>query len=1137
MCGYAIIKLRTEFSAAPFFTRKETFALAKAKVFFMPWKRLCSALLSASLLLPCAAVIASEQPVKEEVLPAEIAPAPDGARAILSMTFDDGDYNTAVWLDSEFEKYGLSGSCMMIVGRNIANTYDPTNAQYLKWRNLYAKGRLEPQSHTMTHDPIPSESWATGGNAKYIYNNTQAKYKYELIDSRDLLRRYFPDQNILTLATSNNTLSSWTFDAEADGTLKKDANNNYIKLQDGGATAVARRTYYAVRQGARGLQSLSPDTVSDGAGSWRSLYMHRFSDAGIEAGKAWIDDAVAKGGWLITLSHGITATSGDYNMADADAFFAHAAKYVASGELWCGTFSEATRYVRERQNATVRAVATGSGFRVGVTLAETTADGLPLPADVFNYPLTVNVEVPAGIRAASYVEDGVTRYTDAFTADGKNYVAVRVVPGTVVEVTSMKTRTVSLNPTATVTVVSDGTTVTDSLTVSAGNVYTAAKARKVYLKISLADLAEGERVFLPLSVTDAVKGTVYVWGSDNTAWDPAATDPTAYPANAILQYGVDTSAVYGGKALATVQVDGAGDYPVEITEFVTALRAAGKTGATVILTTDTAGGKSEIPLAFDRLTRMPMYSYTQNFEKNDCGLVQAVVETGDLQTVDDTDNRTEGGRRALHMRTSETWQRMFLPFILNRTNTIADTDINNVYTLTMWYKVGRAGSFRIGMADGKNRDTSCDQPKEITVSAEQVGTWQQLTYTFTVTEKMKTGHKNAPYSYLMIMPIKCGQSKSNYVDLWFDDLHVERSDNAGKVLTPTEETTIGADSTHTLSVVADATVKMAGIRKAYSAFRLPAGTRSGTLTFRLPTAAGRFALYAAACGLPAAPDYDHVPAASAGEIPDLTAVYGGKALWEGAADGTEVSLSLPVALLSASEDLTFFLVSTDATDVTFPAPVMSVTYATNEDGFAVTIRNGDDTVILHGFDVTLPGTAPAYFDTNGKLYAAGDLLSLSGNLTLTALCYEQRVGAAFSLTGDVRLRYEAVADAATATYMASLPQGTTCAATGSNGKLTLTGTPEGDGVYAYEFAADIRGTYTMTSALVFTQDGRTFTVTAEHNKEDHQRTLMQVAKAAYADRRTEKSADYPYLTVDGDYSPYGGKDLARMAEYRSYKKD
>ena len=1120
------------------FIRKETSACAEGMVFFMNRKRLCSVLLSVALLLPCVPAIASEQPTTGKVLPAEIAPAPDGARAILSMTFDDGDYDTAVWLDSEFEKYGLAGSCMLIVGKNIADTYDPTNTRYLRWKELFAKGHLEPQSHTMTHDPIPSESWATGNNEKHLRNNTQAKYKYELIDSRDLLRRYFPEQDILTLATSNNTLSTWTVVLGEDGTPKKDAEGNYIKLQDGGATAVARGAYYAVRQGARGLQSLSPDTASDGAGSWRSLYMHRFSDADIEKGKAWIDDAVTKGGWLITLSHGITATSGDYKMADADAFFAHAARYVASGDLWCATFSEATRYVRERQNSTVRAVATEGGFRVGVTLAAMTEDGLPLPADVFNYPLTVNVEVPGDVRAASYVEGGVTRYTDAFTAGGKNYVAVRVVPGTEVEVTSMKTiRTASLNPAAAVTVVSDGATVTDSLTVSAGNVYTAGKARKVYLKLSLSDLTEGGRVFLPLSVTATAKGTVYVWGSDDTAWDPAATDPAAYPANAILQYGVNPSAVFGGKALAEVSVDGAGEYPVEITDFVNALRADGKTEATVILTTDTEGGRCEIPLAFDRLTRIPAYSYTQNFEKNDCGLVQAGVETGDLQTVDDTDNRTEGGSRALHMRTGATYQRMFLPFLLNRENTVTDADIGNAYTLTMWYKVSRAGTFRIGMADGKGRGTACDQPKDVTVSAEQVGTWQKLTYSFTVTETMQTGHKNAPYSYLIIFANGCGQSKSDRVDLWFDDLHVERTDSIGTVPAPTVQTAVGADSTHALSVVADATVKTAGIRKAYAAFRLPAGTRSGTLTLRLPAADGHIALYAVPAGLPDAPDYDNVPAASVGEVPDLSAVFGGKALWEGVADGTEISLALPLDLLSASEDLTLILTSTDATGATFSAPAMSVSYVTNEKEHTVTIRNGSVTTRMSGFDITLPTIASAYFDTEGNLYAAGDVLSPTGDLTLTALRYEQRTGAALSLSGDVRLRYEAVADAATAAYMASLPEGTRCEVTGSDGQRALIGTSAGDGVYTYEFAADRDGDYTMTSALVFTQNGRTFTVAAKHNKKGHRRTLLQVADAAYADRRAQKSADYPYLTADGDYSPYGGKDLARLAEYRRDTKD
>ena len=356
---------------------------------------------------------------------AEILPAKDGAKAILTMTYDDGLLDTAKWVNKENKKYGLKGSCMLVAGRSALTD------NLAEWRALFADGTLEPESHSMTHDAMPAD-WSShyAGNKG---NNIQPKYKYELIDSKTKLEELFPGHAVVGFAPGNNTLSTSSFAVGADGTADLSR-----PLSDGGAQAVANATYYAVRQGKYGLQSLDPASDAN-EGGWYNLKIQWFREwmNGKANGLTWLDDAVGNGGWLIVMCHAIygegagSTGNKDLTTADADKFFARAGSYVASGELWCATLGEATKYIRERQSATAYRKTENGTLHVGLKIDRTTSDGKPLDESVFNYPLTVRVRVPSTWQTVSYELNGETVTATCYVdqTDGQTYANVNVVPG------------------------------------------------------------------------------------------------------------------------------------------------------------------------------------------------------------------------------------------------------------------------------------------------------------------------------------------------------------------------------------------------------------------------------------------------------------------------------------------------------------------------------------------------------------------------------------------------------------------------------------------------------------------------------------------------------------------------------------
>ena len=363
---------------------------------------------------------------------AALTPAKDGAKGILTMTYDDGLLGTAKWVNEKNKIYGTNGSCMMVP--NFHGTEPNYKGNLNEWIALFADGTLEPECHSMTHDLVlPSERWGSYEGSKF--NNIRENYDVELVQSKAYIEESFSGHAVLCFAPSNNTLSTYSFKSDGNGNLVEDENGNPIVVEDGGAQAVANATYFAIRQGQRGFQSLDP-TFDAEPGGWYNLYMQSFrsttdQNEKLRLGKGYLDETVQKGAWLIIMCHGITASGdgGDIKQSYADQFFAYASTYIGTGELWAATFGDATKYIRERQNTTVSARFENNAVLVDMKIDRTTADGKTLDEEIFNYPLTVEVRVPDAWKNVQYTDGGKTLTAEVYKHDGAAFAMVNLTPG------------------------------------------------------------------------------------------------------------------------------------------------------------------------------------------------------------------------------------------------------------------------------------------------------------------------------------------------------------------------------------------------------------------------------------------------------------------------------------------------------------------------------------------------------------------------------------------------------------------------------------------------------------------------------------------------------------------------------------
>lgn len=328
--------------------------------------------------------------------PCEIMQVSGGASGIISMTFDDGYYSTAVLLDELFDKYNLTGTIMMTV-KSLGNS-EGELVNYEKWKALLENSNIKIQNHTYNHLNLSNN----GDPA----NQTEEVFYHEFIESREVLEELFPDNDIITLATPYGGIS--------------DAALDYI-----------RDDYFAIRTTINGVQTLDPG-FGDNNGDWTHIYSPVLKPYDDDLDQfTWIKSCIdrASEGWYAPIVHRV----GDVDLTElpydvADRVFAYIASLRDEGKVWVTDFANATKYIRERQNSTAELKMVGGVPYVSVKMSEYTADNLYLDPQIFDTPLTVRVPLPDGYDTVYYTVLGVEYKTDSFEVGGIKYAYLDILP-------------------------------------------------------------------------------------------------------------------------------------------------------------------------------------------------------------------------------------------------------------------------------------------------------------------------------------------------------------------------------------------------------------------------------------------------------------------------------------------------------------------------------------------------------------------------------------------------------------------------------------------------------------------------------------------------------------------------------------
>ena len=322
---------------------------------------------------------------------AEIMKAPSGASAIATLTFDDGVSSTSRKLREVMEEYGLVATLMIVPSRIMAiPPYHVGYSDVEELTSLMEGGYIDIESHSYSHLYIAEE-----GHVDHKPENCNDENRLrETVGSLEWLREHFPNKHFVAFGVPGGN-----YDARTHEYLKK--------------------TFFAVRNSWRTdlLQSLTPpDNREDGG--WYKLIRMGLSENRIDDALNYLDRCVEEGGWFIGASHNIVGEEiGKHNyQISVDTLSILLRKMVSlrdEGKLWCASFGDATRYLREYEASTVTCVETDRGVAVSVTMKDATPSGLPLSPEIFNYPLTVKVNMPSGRSVLVDVKPGETVIIDA----------------------------------------------------------------------------------------------------------------------------------------------------------------------------------------------------------------------------------------------------------------------------------------------------------------------------------------------------------------------------------------------------------------------------------------------------------------------------------------------------------------------------------------------------------------------------------------------------------------------------------------------------------------------------------------------------------------------------------------------------
>ena len=329
------------------------------------------------------ALVACSPKGSKQQLEAEVTPALYDRDCVVTIISDDGYFESGKMLNQLAQDYDMHVT--------VAGVVSFLEEHKKEWKEIEQGGNVELISHSCTHTKMSEEA-----------NLERDVLKHEILDSIEYYQKNFTTSPIAFIPPENTMC--------AEG---------YELLKEAGI--------YAIRQGGRGLNSLSPEEGTDG-GQWYNLLTHGIGDVETtEERNQWVDQAIDEKAWLIEMWHMVSeeGTEGGYQEISLPMAEEHVS-YISGKEqeekVWIASMTDATKYIYEKENAKVNAVYDGRKITVKLVCE---LEGKN--KSEFDFPLTIKIKLPEELNEVDNFQVK-NKQIEAKEQDGNRYIYVELTP-------------------------------------------------------------------------------------------------------------------------------------------------------------------------------------------------------------------------------------------------------------------------------------------------------------------------------------------------------------------------------------------------------------------------------------------------------------------------------------------------------------------------------------------------------------------------------------------------------------------------------------------------------------------------------------------------------------------------------------
>ncbi|HKI78645.1 MAG TPA: polysaccharide deacetylase family protein [Ignavibacteriaceae bacterium] len=333
---------------------------------------------------------------------------PNDMKSAFSFTFDDCFKSQYDYALPVLNSFGFKGT-FYVIAEEPTEQGEPLNWRYATWdqfREIAQQGH-EIGSHSMTHPHL--QTLQTGDI------NTPNTIYYELYQSKKLIENKIPGIKVITFAypyTEYNptviSIAGQYYEASRRG--NGIPNNSVITGTDWQKINSYEVQFNLPRDIVNDdndelneIENTLQNEVIDN-GKWGMLFAHEvlpFSQ---------IPDAVAAGYWYPMSTEWLNA------------FCQWMKNKSDNNDIWVNTVANVTKYIKERENFVANVVSVTDTLIV-LSLTDNLDD------TIFNYPLTLDIQVPSVWETVLIKQGGITIPTDSiFVAGNNTYVRTKIIP-------------------------------------------------------------------------------------------------------------------------------------------------------------------------------------------------------------------------------------------------------------------------------------------------------------------------------------------------------------------------------------------------------------------------------------------------------------------------------------------------------------------------------------------------------------------------------------------------------------------------------------------------------------------------------------------------------------------------------------